>query len=138
MGHWGVKSYELDEAADALDTAFDRVHGATYDRLMDDRNPLTVDQVQEKLADSKTLAAAIEALREEFGADFEAWDEVGRLAFAGVVVRHAELGVPIPADWRGRAVDWLEGEEIEWEEATARRQRRQLEVALLRNLVAEG
>ena len=28
MGHWGVKSYEHDEAADALDAGFDRVHGA--------------------------------------------------------------------------------------------------------------
>jgi hypothetical protein len=28
MGYWGVKSYENDEAADALDAGFDRVHGA--------------------------------------------------------------------------------------------------------------
>ena len=28
MGHWGVKSYEHDEAADAMDAAFDRVYGA--------------------------------------------------------------------------------------------------------------
>jgi hypothetical protein len=132
VGHWGVKSYEVDEAADALDAGFDRVHGAAYDELMDDRNPLTVDQVQQKLANAETLAAAVAALGEEFGDDFEAWDEVGRLAFAGVVVRHAELGVPIPDDWRGRAIDWLEREEIDWDEATARRLRRQKEVALLR------
>ncbi len=41
MGHWGVKSYEHDDAADALDAGFDRVHGAQYEELMDDRNPLT-------------------------------------------------------------------------------------------------
>ena len=28
MGHWGVKSFENDDAADALDAGFDRVHGA--------------------------------------------------------------------------------------------------------------
>ena len=46
-----------------------------------------------------------------------------------VVVR--ELGVAIPEQWRARALDWLEHEEIEWEEATARRLRRQKEMALL-------
>ena len=30
MGQWGVKSYENDDAAEALDRGFDRVHGAAY------------------------------------------------------------------------------------------------------------
>jgi hypothetical protein len=132
MGHWGVKSYEHDDADEALDAAFDRVHGAAYDDLMDDRNPLTFDQVQQKLANPETLAAAVAVLQETFGADLEAWDEAERLAFAGVVVRHTELGVPPPDDWRRRAIDWLEHEEIDWDEATARRLRRQQEIDLLR------
>ena len=101
MGHWGVKSYENDDAADALDAGFERVHGDAYDDLMDDRNPLTFDQVQQKLAEPR------DARRGRRGAcrggrrrgPFDEWDEVERLAFAGVVVRHAEFGVPIPDDW---------------------------------------
>ena len=133
MGHWGVKSYENDDAADALDRGFDRVHGAAYDELMDARCPWTFDQVQRKLAGAETLAAALDALAEATGgAPPEEWGEPERLAYAGVVVRHAEFGVPIPEEVRLRAVGWLEGEEIEWHEATARRLRRQKEVALLR------
>ncbi len=133
MGHWGVKSYENDEAADALDTGFDRVHGKLYEELMDDRNPLTLEQVQERLADPRTLDASIAALRDSLdqGSPPEAWDELARLALVGIVVRHAELGVPIPEPWRQRAVEWLEHEQIEWEEATVRRLRRQKEIALL-------
>ena len=134
MGHWGVKSYENDAAFDALDAGFDRVHGRLYDELMDDRNPLTVDQIHQRLANPETLAASLEALREEFGAELEAWDEEAWLAFAGVVVRHAELGVPIPEDLRQRAIAWLENEEIEWHEAAKRRLRRQAEVELLRRV----
>jgi hypothetical protein len=63
MGHWGVKSYEHDEAAEALDAGFDQVHGALYEELMDDRNALTFEQVQKKLADSRTLDASIEVRR---------------------------------------------------------------------------
>jgi hypothetical protein len=133
-----VKSYEVDEAADALDAAFERVHGALYEQLMDDRNPMTVDQIHKKLADAATLVAAVEALGDEFGDDVEAWYEIERLAFAGVVVRHAELGVPIPDDWRRRAIDWLEREDIEWAEATARRLRREKEVALLARAASGG
>jgi hypothetical protein len=135
MGYWGVKSYENDRADEALDAGFDRVHGAAYEELMDDRNPLTFEQVQAKLANPETLAAAIEAVRESAGpADTppESWDEETLLALAGVVVRHAELGVPIPGEWRTRAVDWLENEELEWDEATIRGLRRKKEVALLR------
>jgi hypothetical protein len=131
MGYWGVKSYEIDEADEALDRAFERVHGDTYEELMDDRNPLTVEQIQGKLANPATLEAAVAALVEEFGAEFAGWDAVGRLAFAGVVVRHAELGVAISDDWRRRAIEWLGGEEIEWEESTLRRLRREKEIALL-------
>jgi hypothetical protein len=132
MGNWGVKSYENDDAADALDAAFDRVHGAAYEALMDDRNPLTFDQVQEQLASPETLAAALDALSEAVGVPFEQWDEVVRLAFAGVVVRHAEFGVAVPADVRTRALDCLEHEEIDWQQATLRRLRRDKEIALLR------
>jgi hypothetical protein len=132
MGHWGVRSHENDDASDALDAGFDRVHGAAYDALMDDRNPLPFDQVQKQLANAATLAAAIEALGESVGRPFEDWDDIERLAFAGVVVRHAELGVAIPDDLRLRAIDWLENEELEWPEATLRRLRRDKELALLR------
>jgi hypothetical protein len=133
MGHWGIKSYEHDDAADALDAGFDRVHGAGYEELMDDRNPLTFEQVQQKLADPRTLDAAIAALRERSALPGppETWDELARLALVGIVVRHAELGVPIPKPWRSLAVEWLENEDIEWEEATARRLRRRKEIELL-------
>lgn len=132
MGYWGVRSYEVDEAHDALDAGFERVHGATYDDLMDDRNPMPFDQVQRKLASRETLAASVDALRAEHGDDFDAWDEVVRLGFAGVVVRHAELGVPIPDDWRHLAIEWLEAEPIDWPEVTRRRLRREAEIRLLR------
>ncbi len=131
MGHWGVKSYENDDAADALDAGFDRVHGALFEELMADENPLTTDQVEARLANAETLDAALAALSTSVDRPFEEWDEVERLALAGVVVRHAELGVALPEEWRVRALDWLEHEEVEWEEATARRLRRQKEMALL-------
>jgi hypothetical protein len=136
MGHWGVKSFENDDAADALDAGFDRVHGPTYEALMDDRNPLSPDEIHKKLASPETLAAAIAALDEAVGEPLDAWDETARLAFAGVVVRHAELGVAIPEPWRNRALDWLEHEEIEWHEATLRQLRRAKEAALLRRAAA--
>ena len=136
MGHWGVKSYENDDADDALDAGFERVHGATYEELMDDHNPLSFEQVQKRLADDRTLGAAVAALEEMVEAALEgqpsAWDETARLALAGVVVRHAELGVAIPEPLRLRAIDWLENEEIDWEEETKRRLRREKEIALLR------
>jgi hypothetical protein len=133
MGYWGVKSYENDAAADALDAGFDRVHGAVYEELMDDRNPLSFDQVQQKLADVHTLAAAIAALREELGADGppETWGEDGRLGLTGIIVRHAELGVPIADELRQHAINWLENESIEWDEETLRRLRRKKEIDLL-------
>jgi hypothetical protein len=140
MGHWGVKSYEHDEAADALDAGFDRVHGARYEELMDDRNPLSFEQVQQKLAEPRTLDAAIDALREMLGIDGppETWDELARLALVGIVVRHAELGVPIPEPWGSLAVDWLEYEDIDWEEKTARLLRRRKEIGLLKRAPHAG
>jgi hypothetical protein len=138
MGHWGVKSYENDEASDALDAGFDRVHGQRYEELMDDRNPLTYEQVQQRLANERTLPAAIEALWDTLGREVapREWDDEARLGLAGIVVRHAELKVPIPGEWRLRAIEWLEHEEIEWDEATARRLRRQKEIELLHRATA--
>jgi hypothetical protein len=136
MGHWGVKSYENDDADLALDNGFERVHGELYEELMDDRNPLSFDQIQKRLANDRTLAEAVKALEETIGTavhgDPSAWDEAARLAFAGVVVRHAELGVAIPEPLRERAIAWLEGEEIDWDEETKRRLRREKEMAILR------
>jgi hypothetical protein len=136
MGQWGVRSYENDDADAALDAGFERVHAQAYEDLMDDRNPLTFDQVQEKLANAETLGASLEALAAAVDRPFEAWDESERLAYAGIVVRHAEFGVAVPEAVRDRAREWLENEAIEWAEATARRLRREREIALLRR--AEG
>src|SRR4051794_18587750 len=127
MGQGGVRSYENDEAADAIDAGFDRVHGATYEELMGDRNPKTPEEMQQKLASPETLAAAVAAYEEWAGGPSEDWDEVDRLGFAGVIVRHAELRVPIPDVWRDQALAWLTDESIEWDEATARKLRRQKE-----------
>jgi hypothetical protein len=139
MGSWGVKSYENDDTADALDAGFDQVHGKLYEDLMDDRNPLTFEQAQERLADPRTLDAAIGALAESVGPANppETWDDLARLALAGIVVRHGELGVAIPEPWLGRAINWLEHEEIDWEEATTRRLRRQKEIKLLRRAATD-
>lgn len=133
MGYWGVRSYENDDAHDALDAGFDRACGDEYERLMDDRNPLTFEQVQERLAGPETLAAALAWLDEEFGPERDAWDEEARLALAGVVVRHAELRVPIPEPELQRAIAWLESESTDWERDRTRRDvRRRNELDLLR------
>ena len=134
MGHWGVKSYENDDADFAIDAGMEKVHGQAYEDLMDDRNPLPFDQAQKQLANVQTLGVAVEWLREEFGPErpFDDWDGAERLAFVGVVVRHAEFGVPIAGEWLVRAIDWLETETIEWDEATKRRLRREKEIAMLR------
>ena len=78
MDYWGVKSYENDDAGDALDAGFDRVHGELYEELMDDRNPLSFEQVQKRLADPRTLEASIAALQESLALTSppEEWDEV--------------------------------------------------------------
>jgi hypothetical protein len=136
MGQWGVKSYENDLANDALDAGFDRIHHALYEELMDDANPLSFEQVQKQLADARTLAEAANVLEEQAGEaprhDSQAWDDELRLALVGVVVRHAELGVAIPEELRGLSTLWLENEQIDWEEATKRRLRRDKEIAVLR------
>jgi hypothetical protein len=132
MGHWGVKSFENDDASDALDAAFERVHGTRYESLMDDRNPLSYEQVQAQLANPETLELALGWLVEEFGDNYDDWDDEARLAYAGVVVRHAELHVAIPDDVRRRALAWLNCEAIDWDEATKRRLRREQELDVLR------
>ena len=134
MGHWGVKSFENDDADEAIDAALERVHGDAYEAAMDDSNPMTFDQAQQSLASPATLAAAVEILRDTFEVPMDEWDEVERLAFAGVVVRHAEFGVPIPTEWLGRAIEWLENGTIDWDEATIRRLRRQKEIAFLKQI----
>ncbi len=131
MGYWGVKSYEFDEASDALDAGFDRVHGAEYEKLMDDRNPLTYEQVQEKLANELTLEAAIDQIINEHGNDFSTWEDVARLAYVGVVVRHAELAVPLPEAVKRSAIEWLQNETIDWDEPTKRKLRVEKELRLL-------
>jgi hypothetical protein len=133
MGYWGVKSYENDEAHEALDRGFEAVHGSVYDDLMDDRNPLTLEQIQAQLANSETLARSIAFHAEEAG-DFDDWDEFEQLGFAGIIVRHAELGVPIPEHWGTLAFQWLEGESIDWDEETLRKLRRDREIELLQSL----
>ncbi len=134
MGSWGVKSYENDNAGDALDAAFDRIHGARFEDLMEDSNPMTFEQVQETLADPKTLSAAVESLTEQYGPISDDWDEDQRLAFDGVIVRHAEFSIPIPSEWKDRAISWLENETMDWEEATLRGLRRRKEIAMLKVL----
>jgi hypothetical protein len=135
VGYWGVKSYENDLAHDALDAAFEQVHGAAYDELMDDRNTLSFEQVQAKLADDQTLAAAVRQLVAEFSDSLDDWDDEQRLAYVGVVVRHAELKVSVPASVAQRAIDWLTSEDLEWEEATLRGLRKQKEMQILRRLL---
>jgi hypothetical protein len=131
MGYWGVKSYENDEADEALDRGFERIHGDAYEALMDDRNPLTPEQIQAKLGNLATLDASVAYLVEEVGAISEDWEEEDRLGFVGVIVRHAELGVPIPRVWQAQALAWLRDESIDWEEATLRKLRSQKEIDLL-------
>jgi hypothetical protein len=135
MGAWGVRSDENDEADDALDAGFERVHGAKYEAMMDDRDPTPFEEVQQRLASPETLAAALGALAEDLGPppDDDPEDELGRLAYAGVVVRHAECGVALPEEILERALRYLESETIDWEDdRAARDRRRQAEIRLLR------
>lgn len=132
MGYWGLKSYENDDAHDALDGAFERVHGDLYDELTDDANPLTLDQVHQQLANPETLAAALDLFEVEAGADRALWDELDHLGYAGIVVRHAEMGVAIPDDVRSTALGFLETEEIDWDDSIKRNRVREREIALLK------
>ncbi|AMV36560.1 hypothetical protein [Planctomyces sp. SH-PL62] len=133
MGCWGIKSYENDDAHEALDRAFERVHGDAYDELMDDRSPLSLEDVQKKLANEQTLAAALDLFEDEAGSNRDLWDDLDRLGYAGIVVRHVELGVPAAAGVVASAIAFLEAEEVEWEgEATHRKLRRDKELTMLR------
>lgn len=136
MGFWGVKSHENDDAADALDAGFDRACGPAYEQLMDDRNPISFDEVQERLASPETLDAALACLIETLpaGLPHESWDETAKLAFVGVIVRHAEFGVAIPEEYRLRALEWLKSEDLDWDEPTLRRRRGDQEIALLERI----
>ena len=78
MGHWGVRSYENDDADFAIDAGMDRVHGAAYEDLMDDGNPLTIDQVHRKLANPATLEAAVGHLVAEVDAPWDDWTDAWR------------------------------------------------------------
>lgn len=135
MGCWGIKSYENDDAHEALDRGFERVHGDVYDDLMDDKNPMTLEQVQAKLASAETLAAALDLFLDEAGSKRELWDSLDRLGYAGIVVRHAELGVPIPPDVLASAIEFLEAEDVDWDaDATTRGLRRAKELEMLRRV----
>jgi hypothetical protein len=138
MSHWGVKSYENDLAAHVLDAGFESACGARYEELMNDKHPLPFEQVQAELATPQTLWAAVEALQDEAGLDQKVWDAEQKLAFVGVIVRHAELGVLPNDEWRRWAIDWLENEEIEWDQADARARRKRKEIALLQKLAGES
>jgi hypothetical protein len=131
MGYWGVRSYEVDEVWDVLDRALEQVHGDRYLALMDDRDPTPAEKVQDQLVNAESLTAALAILAEDEGDDAEAWDELARLIFAGLVVRHAEQGVSPPDEIRRRAIAFLEGEELDWSPASGRERRRQAEIALL-------
>lgn len=133
MGYWGVKSHENDDAGNLLDAAFDRVHTTRYEQLMDDSNPLSFEQVQARLANLNTLAAALGILAEEHGPDSDLWPPEARLACAGVVVRHVELGVLPDADTLTRAIAFLQSESVDWDppDLPARERARTRELALL-------
>ena len=101
MGHWGVKSYENDDANDALDAGFEQVHGDVYEELMDDRNPLCSTRSRTP-GRGEDAGGGGRGPRGDGGDEAHSargtWDEAARLGFAGVVVRHAELGVADPRD----------------------------------------
>jgi hypothetical protein len=131
-GCWGLKSYENDDAHDALDRGFERVHGAAYDDLMDDGDPTPFDQVQKRLASPETLAAALDLFEYEAGSNRDHWDDLDRLGYAGIIVRHVELGVAVPDDLKAAAAAFLEAEDLDWDEPTRRNLRREKEIAMLR------
>ena len=64
MGHWGVHSYENDDASDAMDEGMQAVHGDRYDELMADSNRMSFDDVQKSLANPETLEASLRYLGE--------------------------------------------------------------------------
>lgn len=131
-GCWGLKSYENDDAHDALDRGFERVHGAVYDDLMDDRDPTPFEEIQKRLAGPETLAAALDLFEYEAGSNRDHWDDLDRLGYAGIIVRHVELGVAVPDDLKATAAAFLEAETLEWDEPTKRNLRREKEIAMLK------
>jgi len=131
-GCWGVKSFENDDAHDALDRGFEKVHGDAYNDLLDDSNPLTFEQVQQKLASPETLAAAMDLFELEAGSNRDLWDDFDRLGYAGIVVRHLELDVAVPDDIKATALAFLEAEDLDWDEPTKRNLRREKEIAMLK------
>lgn len=132
MGFWGTKSYDNDLASDALDAGFDSVHGDRYEDLMDDRNPVPFEKVQEQLASVETLKAALAAL-EELVAELDPEDEDdSALAYAGIVVRHVECKVTVPEALLLKAIESLDSEDIEWPQATERKLRKDKEIAMLK------
>jgi len=132
MGYWGIKSYENDLAHDALDAGFDRIHGARYEELMDDRNPLPYEKVHEQLASPETLSAALAALDELVEGPALEGDGEALLAWVGVVLRHVECRVPVPAVTIERAIQILENEDLEWPRPTERKLRLDKELAAFR------
>lgn len=132
MGYWGVKSYENDLAHDALDAGFDLVHEARYEALMDDRNPMPYEKVHEELGNLETLAESLKALDSALEHPALQGDEEEKLAWVGIVLRHAECKVDVPKEMLEQAIALLEGEEIEWPRPTERKLRLDKELALLR------
>ncbi|MFM7316337.1 MAG: hypothetical protein ACKO5E_05270 [bacterium] len=132
MGYWGIKSYENDLAHDALDAGFDRMHGVRYEELMDDHNPLPYEKVHEQLASPETLSASLAALDELVEGPALEGDGEALLAWVGVVLRHVECRVAVPAETIMRAIDILENEDLEWPRPTERKLRLDKELAAFR------
>ncbi len=132
MGYWGIKSYENDLAHDALDAGFDRIHGARYEELMDDRNPMPYEKVHEQLASLETLSATLAALDELVEGPALEGDDEALLAWVGVVLRHVECRVPVPVVTIERAIQILENEDLEWPRPTERKLRLDKELAAFR------
>ena len=101
---------------------------------MDDRNPLSFEQVQQKLADSRTLECVDRRLEEMLG--IEGRPRAGTSSrgwrWPGSWCAMPSWASPIPEEWRRLAIDWLENEEIDWEEETIRQLRRRKEIELLK------
>ena len=104
-----------------------------YEELMDDRNPLSFEQVQARLASPQTLEASIAALQESLALETRPKNGMRQRDSPWRASSSATPNsvLPIPAVWLNRAIDWLENEDLDWEEATARRLRRQKEIRLL-------
>ncbi|MCY2933916.1 MAG: hypothetical protein WCJ40_05715 [Planctomycetota bacterium] len=136
MGYWGVKSYENDLTHDALDAGFDKVHEASYEALMDDRNPLPYEKVHEQLANQETLDQSLAALDDMVDGVAYELDDESKLAWVGVVIRHVECRLDLTKEMLQRAISILENEDMEWPRPTERKMRLEKELALLRKRLA--